>query len=112
MTEAANSVFDKNGKLKKVSQLDIDVLAVDAERIETHDDKIYLLDRIYDKLQILEAGIDYLESGDRQKVVKQSKNTLIDMKKQLEDLRKVVLSTRIIEKEYGVFIKYPKGYEG
>lgn len=111
-TEAMNSVFDKNGKLKKISQLDIDIIAVDVERIETHDDKIYVLDKIYDKLQICEAGLDHIQSGDANKVVKQSEQTLLSMKKQLEDLRRATLATRIIEKEYGVFIKYPKGYEG
>lgn len=112
MTEATSSVFDKNGKLKKISQLDIDIIAVDVDRIETHDDKIYVLDKIYDKLQICEAGLDYIESGDSNKKVNQSKQTLLSMKKQLEDLRRMTLATRIIEKEYGVFIKYPKGYEG
>lgn len=112
MTEAVSSVFDKNGKLKKISQLDIDIIAVDVDRIETHDDKIYVLDKIYDKLQICEAGLDYIESGDSGNKVKQSKQTLLSMKKQLEDLRRMTLATRIIDKEYGVFIKYPKGYEG
>lgn len=110
--EAMVSLFDKQGKLKKVSQLDIDVLNAETGRIETHDDKIYLLDRIYDKLKIVDAGLEYIESGDTRHVVKQTKQQLLDYKKQLEDLRQVVLATRIIEKDYGVFIKYPKGYEG
>lgn len=110
--EATTNIFDKNGKLKKISQLDIDVIAVDVDAIETHDDKIYVLDRIYNNLQIVEAGLDYIESGDNKNRVSQNKNTLLDMKKQLEELRKATLATRIIDKQYGVFIKYPKGYEG
>lgn len=110
--ESMMSLFDKNGKLKKVSQLDIDVLNTEIGRIETHDDKIYLLDRIYDKLQIVEAGLEYIENDDTKHKVKQPKTQLLDYKRQLEDLRKVVLSTRIIEKDYGVFVRYPKGYEG
>ena len=110
VAESATMPFDKNGKLKKVSQLDIDVLAVDIDRIETHDDKVYLLDRLYDMLQIVEAGLEYIESGDKTKVT-QSKQTLTEMRTQLISMRSQILSTRIIEKEYGVFIKYPKGYE-
>ena len=72
---------------------------------------IYLLDRIYDKLHLIEAGLEYIESGQKDKVY-QSKNTLTDLKRQLEDLRAQVLATRIIEKDYGVFVRYPKGYEG
>lgn len=111
VTEARDIFLDKHGKVKKVSQLDIDVIAVDVERITTHDDKIYLLDRIYDKIHLVEAGLEYIESGNKDKV-QQSKNTLMDYKRQLEDLRANVLATRIIEKDYGVFVKYPKGYEG
>lgn len=113
VTEASGNIFDKNGKIKKISQLDIDVLSVDAERIETADDKIYLLDRLYIMLQTVEAGLEYLESDnkmDKSKVT-QSKSTLLDMQKQLLRLREQILATRIIEKEYGVFVKYPKGYE-
>ena len=42
----------------------------------------------------------------------QSKRTLTDMKEQLEELRKNILATKIIDKSYGVFIRAPKGYEG
>jgi hypothetical protein len=34
------------------------------------------------------------------------------MREELEELRKTILATKIIEKEYGVFLRYPKGYEG
>lgn len=111
VTEAKDMFLDKHGKVKKVTQLDIDVIAVDVDRITTHDEKIYLLDRIYDKLHLIEAGLEYIESGQKDKVY-QSKNTLTDLKRQLEDLRAQVLATRIIEKDYGVFVRYPKGYEG
>ena len=114
MTEAANNLFDKNGKLKRINQNDIDILAVECERIETVDDKIYLLDKLYSYMELIDRGLDYLESADRDlgSKVSQSKRTLTDMKEQLEDLRKNILATKIIDKDYGVFIRAPKGYEG
>jgi hypothetical protein len=112
VNNSVDKIYDKHGKIKKISQLDIDVLVVDSGRIETHDDKIYLLDRIYDKMRIVDTALDIIEKGDNNKKVLQTKTTLLDYKRQLEDVRKVVLSTRIIEKQYGVFIRYPKGYEG
>ena len=111
-TESVNTLFDKNGYLKKVTQLDIDILVVEAGRITTHDDKVYVLNMIYDRLKVINSALDYMENKDTKHVVKQSKASLLDMKKQLEDLRKTVLATRIVEKDYGVFIRYPKGYEG
>jgi hypothetical protein len=31
---------------------------------------------------------------------------------QLKELLNKLLNTKVVEKQYGVFIKYPKGYEG
>lgn len=114
VTEAANNIFDKNGKLKKITQNDIDILAVECERIENVDDKIYLLDKLYSQLELVNMGLDYIESSDKNlgTRVMQSKRTLLDMKDQLEELRKNILATKIIDKQYGVFLRMPKGYEG
>ena len=114
MTEAANNIFDKNGKLKKINQNDIDILAVECERIETVDDKIYLLDKLYSYMELIDRGLDYIESSDKElgSKVMQSKRTLVDMKEQLEDLRKNILATKIIDKQLTVWVRAPKGYEG
>lgn len=103
--------FDKFGKIKKITQSDIDVIRVEADRIENHDDKIYVLDRIYGVMVIVDRALDFLAQGRKNKV-QQSKSTLEDFKKQLMDIRTYVTTLRIVEKEYGVFVKYPKGYEG
>lgn len=114
VTEAANGIFDKNGRLKKITQNDIDILTVESEKIENVDDKIYLLDKLYSQLELVNMGLDYIDSSDKDlgSKVMQSKRTLLDMKEQLEQLRKNILATKIIDKQYGVFIKMPKGYEG
>jgi len=114
LTEAANNIFDKNGKLKKITQNDIDILSVEAEKIDSVDDKIYLLDKLYSQLELVNMGIDYIESNERDlsSRITQSKRTLLDMREQLERIRKEVLAAKIIEKNYGVFIRYPIGYEG
>lgn len=114
MTEAASNLFDKNGKLKKINQNDIDILAVECERIETVDDKIYLLDKLYSYMELIDRGLDYIESADKDlgSKVMQSKRTLTDMKEQLEELRKNILATKIIDKQLTVWVRAPKGYEG
>ena len=114
LTEASNNIFDKHGKLKKITQNDIDILAVEAEKIDTIDDKIYLLDKLYSQVELVNMGLDYIASEDKNlnSRITQSKRTLLDMKDQLEEIRQQILATKIIEKEYGVFIKYPRGYQG
>lgn len=114
VTEAAGNIFDKNGKLKKITQNDIDILTVEAEKIDTVDDKIYLLDKLYTYLELVNMGLDYIDSNDKElgSKITQSKRTLLDMKYQLEQLRKNILATKIIDKDYSIWIKAPKGYEG
>ena len=109
--EASLSIFDKLGKIKKISQSDIDILEVEAENIQNTDDKIYLLDRLYEYLDLINTSLDYIQLGRSEKVA-QSKSTLLRQKDQLEKLREQIMETKIIDKEYGVFIRYPKGYQG
>ena len=109
--EGLLDIFDKYGKVKKITQNDIDILTVEAGRIENEDDKIYVLDLIYDKLEIINTSLQLIAENKKDKVPT-PKETLLSFKNQLEKLRKEVLSLTIKEKTYGVFIKYPKGYEG
>lgn len=103
-------LFDKYGKLKKLSQSDIDILSIETNRIKNEDDKIYVLDRIYDELDLITTGLELIAKGEKDKV-RISKDTLMDYKSQLEKMRKQVLDTDVRPKSYGLFIKYPKGYE-
>lgn len=110
VNESFLSLFD-GGKLKKVTQSDIDILRVEVDKIENNDDKIYMLDKINRTLELVNTGLEFISTG-REKKVPQSKNTLKDFAEQLNKLRSQVLYVKVIDKEYGVFIKYPKGYEG
>lgn len=104
-------VFDrKTNKLKKLSQSDIDIIEIEIGRIMNQDDKIYTLDLIYDKLDVIETGLKMIadKQADR---VPMSKDTLNKYKAQLEKLRRRTLDANI-QTQYGLFVKYPKGYEG
>lgn len=99
------------GKLKKVKQSDLDVIRIEIDRIETLDDKYYVLDLIYDKLNVVNLGLEYYATGNGDRC-SQSKDTLNVFRTTLEKYRETVLNMRIIDKQYGLFIKVPKGYEG
>ena len=109
--ESLSTIFEKTGKVKKINQSDIDILRVELDRISNVDDKIYLLDRIYDKMELIDIAINMIEQGKSDKV-QQSKTTLVSMKKDLQDMRDDVMAMKIVDKDYGVFIRYPKGYKG
>lgn len=112
--ESYGNLWDKKGKLKKITQVDIDVLQAESERIESVDDKIYLLDKLHSQYELVLAGLEYIESGDRKvtEKVTQSKATLEGFKKELELLRSKILATKIIEKHYGIYYRVPASYNG
>jgi hypothetical protein len=111
VAESMANFFNSTGKIKKLSQLDLDVLSVQIDKIENTDDKIYLLDLIYEKLELVNMAIDMIDKGSSNKV-SQSRQSLAAMQVQLQKMRDQVLGIKIKDKQYGLFIKYPEGYEG
>lgn len=109
--EGLLDLFDKYGKLKKIKQSDIDIIEVEKGRISNEDDKIFVLDMIYDKLDEINAGLDLIAQKKSDRVYV-SKDKLVGFKNQLEKLRKETLEVKIKDKQYGLFIQYPEGYEG
>ena len=89
----------------------MDIVAIQAEKIVNQNDKIYLLDVIYDYIETLDLMDEYLHNG-KKSSVQMTERQIKDMRDQLETLRTQVLKYKIVEKQYGVFIKYPVGYEG
>lgn len=110
LKEGLFDFFGKDKKIKKISQSDIDIIHVEKDRIENEDDKIYVLDLIYSKLDRIEVALDLIEQKKSDRVG-MSKDKLLRFKSELDKLRKDVITLRI-DKAYGVFINYPKGYEG
>lgn len=90
----------------KISQCDIDELKISAEMMEDWDDKSILVYKIHKRLGQLAKAKEKV-SNDKEMLA------LIDgYKKQLDELLAQVMKFKVVEKHYGVFIKYPKGYEG
>lgn len=102
--------IDKLGRIKKISQGDLDVLEVEKDRISTPDDKIYVLDLIYSYIDRIDYALDLIKDGKKDRVA-QPKDTLSRLRAKLVQLRKDVLLVET-DRQYGLFIKYPKGYEG
>lgn len=98
-------------RLKKIETKELDIIEVEIDRIEFHDDKIYVLELIHD---LDDKIVSYLElidlgHGDR---IPQSKETLLSLKDRVKDMRARTIQTKIADPNYGLFIKYPNGYEG
>lgn len=113
LKEGFFDLLDNIGNMKKVNQKEIDYLRVQSQKIRNADDKLYVLDNLHDKLEIVDASLAILDSNDpeKKKKVKVSKSELLNQKKQLESIRNEIIN-RDVEERPSLIIEYPKGYEG
>lgn len=99
-----------------VTPRDISVLMVQVDDIQTSEQKLFCVHTIYDYMEILNAK--------KEKVLKKHKGNVEEAKRytagydqqldQLNTILKRVMSIDVSDngKQYGLFIRYPKGYEG
>lgn len=107
---AMESVFRKKKKTMIPSQLDVDTIFVEVDRIQNHADRRYVLDLIYNQEEKI---INFLEIYERDDMMMNKYKTKMEgMLKQLSSMRQAVLDKRSFDKQYKVFVKYPVGYEG
>ena len=111
VTEGLTSLFD-NRRVKEVKQEDIDYIALEMDKIKTHDDRLFVMDLIYDEMDKIEASEDLIAKG-KVTMVRMRPDRIKFMRKQLEDLRHKILTMKIDDSNrYSINIKYPAGYEG
>lgn len=112
--EGFMDVLDSIGNMRRVSQREIDMIRVQSQKIQNADDKLYVLDNLHSKLEIVDASLAMLESGDpdKKKRVKMSKSQLLDQKKQLDSIREDILKREVDDGQVSIIIDYPKGYTG
>lgn len=88
----------------KVTDRDLMILEVEKDNIQSTDDKLYLIHTIYDYMETVEK-----ELSKRKDKPNPSQDSRIQY---LMNLKNEVMAAKVKEKSYGVFIKYPNGYEG
>ena len=96
------------------TERDIVLLQVDIENMRTPEDKSVVLNNLFDYIEALE----YKKAKTAKKykdVDKIPADATIELKlKQLRDMQKKIMDTPVSQygNHYGVFVRYPQGYEG
>ena len=106
----AMEAFGKKKAIDVPSQLEVDTIFVEIDRIENHADRRYVLDLIYNQEEKINKFIELFEYNPELKSKYNGK--MKSMLKELESMRLAVLNKRSFDKQYKVFVKYPEGYEG
>ena len=94
----------------RISSRDLDILEVQAEDIHTPEDKMYMIHKIYDYIEAIDA-----ETIKRSKKLKDIPGKIRDERlDRLNSIRTKVLAIKVSDTgdKYGIFVKYPEGYEG
>ena len=107
---AQESFLRKNKKDDIPSQLDVDTIFVEIDRMENHADRRYVLDLIYNQEEKIERFKERFQYDKSLKARYSGK--MESMLKELQNMRQMVLNKRSFDKNYHVFVKYPEGYEG
>lgn len=97
-----------------VTPRDISILSIQVDDINTVDQKLFVVHTIYDYLEILEAQKEKIlkkYNGNSPEKATISQDAMIgQLNEILQRVMKIDVSN--VGDRYGIFVKYPKGYEG
>lgn len=113
--EVAIEAFGRRGRNdynQEISDMEymLNMIIVDIESMDSKYEKMNVVDRLYTVEQLVNEWREKMEAFPQ---LKQRYAGRIDrIYEQLVELRKTALGKDITKKQYGVFAKYPVGYEG
>lgn len=107
LNEAAGFISKFMSSPTKITQLDIDELTIEKEMMEDWDDKSILVYKIHKRITQLESAKKSDKIKDDKYYIKIIEGYITQLNKLLNE----VMKFKEVKKSYGVFIKYPKGYE-
>ena len=108
--EARESIFSKR-KPSLPNNYDIDAISIEVDRIKTHQDRMYVLDLIYNRIEQINEFKESIETN--RSLMDRYNPKITRMTEQLDAARIRVLNKRNLDNsDYKVFVKCPEGYEG
>ena len=101
-------------KLKKIPYDVVSYILIEAEGIESANDKQMISSYCLHKLELVNWYLELLEAGSEKYIVPHSKAQLEQIRDQLMDAHKKIMATKIPDPRTRpiIDIKYPDGYEG
>lgn len=108
--KAPTGAVDSSGRVRRLVPRDLDIYRAELERVNTIDDKIFLLERLYDLMDVAEYAKYMIEVNPKK--VMQSEQTIDLFIEALQEIISMTNAKKISKEKYGLFIKYPADYEG
>ena len=108
--KAPVGAVDSSGRVRRLVARDLDIYRAELERVNTVDDKIFLLERLYDLMDVADYAKYMLEENPKK--VMQSEETIDAFIAAVQEIIDMTNARKISKTKYGLFIKYPADYEG
>lgn len=108
--KAPAGAVDSSGRVRRLVARDLDIYRAELERVNTIDDKIFLLERLYDLMDVADYAKYMLEENPKR--VMQSEETIDAYILAVQEIIAMTNAKKISKTKYGLFIKYPTDYEG
>ncbi|SHK24998.1 hypothetical protein SAMN05216582_10141 [Selenomonas ruminantium] len=97
---------------KTITQKDLDLIRIEAEAIESTDDKYYLMEQLHKYIQAIEAQLKKSEKNNKTDNDRQTIEELQSLHDYAMEIRAYIMGRKIGRKRYGLFVEYPEGYDG
>lgn len=98
-------------KVEKITERELMLLSVEVDKICYSDDKIYVIDLISDFIEKVEYHISLIDNGHSDRVP-QTRQSLENILHQARDIQRRAVDIELKDSKYGLFVRYPKDYEG
>ena len=105
-------MFFFKDKKTDVSQEALDMIRIEIDSIESTDDKLFLMEKLYKHINAIENAIEGYGAEKLNDREAKEQAQLLRLKEAVQDLRQRILNHPVKPQRYGLFIKYPEGYEG
>lgn len=110
--EEESHMFGSSKSDKKVTQEDLDMIRIKMEDIDSTEDKTFLLEKLYQYIRGIDSELKSFDPSSDSSEAEERKAELLRLKEDAQDIRKQIISRQLPSGHYGLFVQYPKGYEG
>ena len=104
-------MFSSPPQSPKVTQEELDMIRIKIEDMNSTEDKTFLMEKLYRHINAIEAELKFYKNSSRNDN-QERYNELLHLKEDAQIIRQCILNFKLPSDHYGLFVRYPKGYEG
>jgi primosomal protein N'' len=106
-------LFELSKEVKNTTQEDLDMIRIKIEDMDSTEDKTFLMEKLYKHIRAIDEELRrYRDTSPASADERERCEELKQMKADAQDLRRRILDFQLPSDHYGLFVRYPKGYEG